>query len=99
MTTHDPKRCHEDETYRKEVVKNEARQLGVDMKKWLQGGQFADGLTHEEYNGGHPVEFWQDQVREHKHIAKFAQWLLSQAVQSASCERLFKEFVQFHTTK
>ena len=38
LTTHDPKRCHEDEAYRKEVVKNDARRLGVDMKKWLQGG-------------------------------------------------------------
>ena len=90
-------RCMRDEEHRKSVIHDHARMLGIDMRKWLQGGQFADGMTHEDYNGGHPVEFWQDQVREHFHISKFAQWLLSQAVQSASCERLFKEFMQFHT--
>ena len=99
MPTADKRRCHNEEQFRQDSIRKHARFLGVEMKKWLQGAQFDDGFTHEEYNGGHPVEFWQDQVREHVHLATFAQWLLSQAVQSASCERLFKDFVQFHDKK
>ena len=66
---------YDDKKLREEIVREHTRCLEMDMRKWLQGAQFPDGLTHEEYNGGHPVEFWQDHVNEHLHLAKFAQWL------------------------
>lgn len=92
-------RARTDANYRKEEVTRQCRMLGIDVKKWLMGSTFDDGLSEDDYMGGHPVEFWQQQRREHSHIARFSQWLFSAGVQSASCERLFKDYLQFHTKK
>lgn len=92
-------RVVEDEQYRQRELKHHCRLLGIDIKKWLLGLTFDDGLTEDDYTGGHPVEFWQEQRREHTNLARFAQWIFSASIQSATCERLFKDFSQFHTKK
>ena len=93
------KRMEEDVRYRAECVREQCRLLGVAVKKWLIGASFDDGMTHEDFTGGHPVEFWKLQEGEHKYIACFAMWILSASIQSATCERLFKDYLQFHTPR
>jgi hypothetical protein len=47
--------------------------------------------------GGHPVEFWARRAREHNELSHLGSFLLSTMVQSASCERIFKSWMLFHS--
>jgi hypothetical protein len=44
-----------------------------------------------------PVMWWLEQKTKHFEIANWATWLLDAVIQSATCERLFKDFTRFHT--
>jgi hypothetical protein len=46
-----------------------------------------------------PVEWWRDLLVEYGPLANLAMFLLDAPVQSATCERIFKNYAAFHTKK
>ena len=64
------------------------------VQKWLKNLPL-DILPYKD--GTDPVDWWMRQRDEFPSIAALAMFLLDAPVQSASCERLFKEFSRFHT--
>ena len=69
-------------------------ELDDDLQKWLKNLPL-DLVPYME--GSDPVDWWMRQIDEFPAIATLAIFLLDAPVQSASCERLFKEFSRLHT--
>jgi hypothetical protein len=82
---------------KKNFLKSSLSRLHNDLTIWIDWHCFDSGLTHEDYQGGHPVEFWAKRAREHNELSHLARFLLSAVVQSASCERIFKSWMLFQT--
>lgn len=68
--------------------------LGDSVHKWLSNERLDVGAFKD---GSDPFDWWRRQKVEFPAIANLAMFLLDAPVQSASCERLFKEFSRLHT--
>jgi hypothetical protein len=82
--------------YQEDVDKSVAR-LGRNVKEWMMGRL----VMEDNFDAAtdNPVEWWALQEREYPEISSFAMFLLSCPVQSASCERIFKNYSAYHTKK
>ena len=69
--------------------------LGDSVDIWVRNKRFDIRSTYKQ--GNDPVEWWSRQKEEYPSIANLAMFLLDAPVQSANCERLFKEFSRLHT--
>jgi hypothetical protein len=63
------------------------------MKTWLSGGY----IEEELYESMPPIDFWNTMSDVAPTLSTLATFVLSIAVQSATCERLFSSFGIFHT--
>jgi hypothetical protein len=83
--------------YEKAAVETASKKLGKDVKRWLMDLSAIDD-SYDPKNDD-PVEWWKLQQCEFPEMSNFAMFLLSCPVQSASCERIFKNYSAFHTKK
>ena len=68
------------------------------LQKWMKGKSLeVMDDTDEVAKNVDPVDFFLPDMIEHRPFIRIAIFLLSCPVQSASCERLFKDFFFFHT--
>jgi hypothetical protein len=80
--------------------KTESRQLGKNLAAWLmEDGEFNQvELPPGKFKGTDDAAgYWLQHTVEHPGIANLAVHLLCCPVQSAACERLFKDYPLFHT--
>jgi hypothetical protein len=77
----------------------ETRRLKQRLEVWLKGGMLTS--VDEPLEGMESVvdgvEFWLQYKDEHPGFVNLAIFLLCAPIQSASCERLFKDFALYHT--
>eukprot|EP00977_Amphora_coffeiformis_P000526 scaffold132_cov170-Amphora_coffeaeformis.AAC.5 len=97
-TIKDGKTVNRSQNEKRQLIEGAFANLRRDMRLWLMGRRFTTGVSDTQgAENTPPVEFWAMWVDDHPEMATLAQFLLSAAVQSASCERLFKQWMQFHT--
>ena len=81
-----------------EELNRSRERLRRHIKKWLTGTSNLAGMaTYQGENEENVVEWWEENAVEFPEIANLAKFLLDCPIQSASCERLFKDFDRFHT--
>ena len=68
------------------------------LRKWMKG-KYLEGMdnTDEVAKNVYPVDFFLPHMIKHRPFIRISIFLLSCPIQSASCERLFKDFAFFHT--
>jgi hypothetical protein len=87
----------EDGFYLEDKLQDEVNTLGLKVKQWLMGRlPMPDPFNPAKDDS---VLWWGWQSCEEPILANFAMFLLSCPVQSASCERVFKNYSAFHTKK
>ena len=77
--------------------KEEENKLKKAVEKWISGKVTTGGHVTCFTPGENEVEWWGENLDENPFLATFAMWILDACIQAASCERLFKDFAQFHT--
>ena len=73
------------------------RQLHRDIVKWIISGPDGMGMMPFSASEDNVVEWWNVHSKETALLSKLAVFLLSAPVQSADCERLFKDYDFTHT--
>ena len=76
----------------------EEKYLISSIKKWSRQEKSLSDLDFSVYNHGeNPVDWYVLHDQDYPEMSRLAVFLLGAPVQSASCERLFKDYTRFHT--
>ena len=67
------------------------------IRKWLTGTRNLGVPRYQGEKKENLVKWWEENAVELPEILKLAKFLLDCPIQSASCERLFKDFGRYHT--